>query len=567
MRTALIGGVDRLPAGPRRAIDVDAQVGVVDLDVDFLGLGQHRDGRRRGVDPPAAFGRGDALDAVDPAFELQPREHAIAGDRGDGFLVAADVGLRGVDQLELPAIFLGEALVHAQQVAGEQSRLVAAGAGADFEHRGAFVGAVLGQQLQRQRALGERQRDLDLGQFLDRDGAQFLVGILGHRRRGCRVRRAAGGPRARRRRRARSGHIPWTGGRSPRSTDCPAAIASDNSCRFASIETIRSSEMRHAAVGSGPAMIGQARLRRAAAPTLLMTRRRRWPSATLSTRISSAPFLTARSNRLRGDPLAIDFDRQALRAQVRSPRPTRRPPRASSSTTIATSSRFGCRRVDQHRQPLDPRRPADRGGVRAAELFDQAVVAAAGEDGALRAELVGDEFERGVAVIIEPAHEVRGEFVGDPGGVEPGADLAEEILGLGASASSPARCRRTGGRADPCCRGCAAGSCRAAPGCPRASRRGARRNARPARAPRVAAGDVAERVELERHALDAELGQQLRAEREQFDVGLRLARADDLGVELVELAEAALLRALVAEGGAVGRDLERRELLPAFADR
>ena len=59
--------------------------------------------------------------------------------------------------------------------------------------------------------------------------------------------------------------------------------------------------------------------------------------------------------------------------------------------------------------------------------------------------------------------------------------------------------------------------------------------------------------------------QQLVGEGEQFDVGLRLGGADDLGVELVELAEAALLRPLVAEGRAVRRDLERRILLPALA--
>ena len=53
--------------------------------------------------------------------------------------------------------------------------------------------------------------------------------------------------------------------------------------------------------------------------------------------------------------------------------------------------------------------------------------------------------------------------------------------------------------------------------------------------------------------------------REQLDIGLRLGGADDLGVELVELAVAPFLRPLVAEGRAVGRDLQRRELLPAFA--
>ena len=72
-----VGGVDRLAAGAGRAVDVDPQVRVVDLDVDLLGLGQHRDGRRRGVDAAAALGHRHALDAVDAAFELQPREHAL----------------------------------------------------------------------------------------------------------------------------------------------------------------------------------------------------------------------------------------------------------------------------------------------------------------------------------------------------------------------------------------------------------------------------------------------------------------------------------------------------------
>jgi hypothetical protein len=60
---------------------------------------------------------------------------------------------------------------------------------------------------------------------------------------------------------------------------------------------------------------------------------------------------------------------------------------------------------------------------------------------------------------------------------------------------------------------------------------------------------VAERVELERHPRDAELFSSCAPEGDDLDVGLRLGGADDLGVELVELAEAALLRPLVAEGG------------------
>ena len=97
-----------------------------------------------------------------PLSNFSLREHAGAVDRGDRFLVAADLGRARRDQLEPPALRLGEALVHAQQVAGEQRRLVAAGAGADLEHRGAVVGGVARQQLDRQRALGLGQLVADL---------------------------------------------------------------------------------------------------------------------------------------------------------------------------------------------------------------------------------------------------------------------------------------------------------------------------------------------------------------------------------------------------------------------
>src|SRR3546814_10390181 len=86
-------------------------------------------------------------------------------------------------------------------------------------------------------------------------------------------------------------------------------------------------------------------------------------------------------------------------------------------------------------------------------------------------------------------------------------------------------------------------------------------------APGIARLGVAQGIEQERHPLgDAELLQELVGEGEELDIGERRIRADDLGVELVELAEAALLRAFVAEGGAVRHDLQRRELLPAFRE-
>ncbi len=146
MRTAEIGGVDVLAAGTRGAHRVDADIFGPDVDVDLFGLRQHGDRRRRGVDAPAGLGRRHALHAVHAGFEFQMRKDALAGDGGDDFLVAADLALAGRRGLESPAACGGIALVHAKQVAGEKRRLVAAGAGADFEDGVLVVGRVLGQQ-------------------------------------------------------------------------------------------------------------------------------------------------------------------------------------------------------------------------------------------------------------------------------------------------------------------------------------------------------------------------------------------------------------------------------------
>ena len=147
-----------------------------DDDVHLLRLGQHRDRRRRSVDAPARLGRRDALHAVDAGFELQAREHAFAGDRGDNLLVAAEVVLRDRDDLHLPAAQLGIAAVHAEQIGGEQRRLVAAGAGAHFQNGAALVGGVLRQQLDLQlllQLLAARLQRLEIGA---RHGDHLLVG-------------------------------------------------------------------------------------------------------------------------------------------------------------------------------------------------------------------------------------------------------------------------------------------------------------------------------------------------------------------------------------------------------
>ena len=76
MRTAESVLLTCWPPAPDGAVGVDAQVGVVDLDLDVLDLGQHGDGGGGGVDAALRLGVGHPLHPMHAAFELQPAEHA-----------------------------------------------------------------------------------------------------------------------------------------------------------------------------------------------------------------------------------------------------------------------------------------------------------------------------------------------------------------------------------------------------------------------------------------------------------------------------------------------------------
>ncbi len=142
------------PPGPGRAVHVDAQVVVVDLHLGGLHLGHHEHAGGRGVHPSLGLGDRHPLHPVDATLEL---EHAVGGvvriggtgclHRHGDRLVAAQVGLLGVEHLDLPATSLGELGVHPEQVAGEQRRLLAALAGLDLDQgvRG-VVGVARGEQ-------------------------------------------------------------------------------------------------------------------------------------------------------------------------------------------------------------------------------------------------------------------------------------------------------------------------------------------------------------------------------------------------------------------------------------
>ncbi len=128
-----VGGVDALTARAARAVGIDTQVGLVDLDVDFLGLGKHGDGGRGGLDAALGLGLGDALDAVHAALVLHDGVDAVALDLELDRLEAAGLAGAGVEHGVLPAARLDKALVHLEEIAREDGSLVAAGGGADLD--------------------------------------------------------------------------------------------------------------------------------------------------------------------------------------------------------------------------------------------------------------------------------------------------------------------------------------------------------------------------------------------------------------------------------------------------
>ena len=76
-----------------------------------------------------------------------------------------------------------------------------------------------------------------------------------------------------------------------------------------------------------------------------------------------------------------------------------------------------------------------------------------------------------------------------------------------------------------------------------------------------------QRIDLQLHARESEHLPEARGQRDDFDVDVRTREADGFEVYLVELAEAALLRLLVAEHRALAPELEPRTAQQAVGDR
>jgi hypothetical protein len=74
------------------------------VDLDVVGLGQHGHGHGRRVNAPLRFGLRDALDAVDPAFELEAAVHTVPFDDRDDLLDPTDAASDRSGRLDLPPL-------------------------------------------------------------------------------------------------------------------------------------------------------------------------------------------------------------------------------------------------------------------------------------------------------------------------------------------------------------------------------------------------------------------------------------------------------------------------------
>src|SRR5262249_45055710 len=126
------GLVDVLSTRAAGAHLLPLDVLVLDVDLDLVRLGQDSNGGGGGVDTALLLRLGHALHAMAAGLVAEVLINAVALDAKRHFLEAALLAGTEADFLDLPAAVAGEVLVHVVEIAGEERRFVAAGAGTNF---------------------------------------------------------------------------------------------------------------------------------------------------------------------------------------------------------------------------------------------------------------------------------------------------------------------------------------------------------------------------------------------------------------------------------------------------
>src|SRR5271163_4418372 len=125
-----VGLVDVLPTRSRRAISVDAEFLVVDLDLDLVVDDRVDPDRSEArMAPSVRIERRDADEPMYPAFGLQPAIGVEAADRNGGRFEPGFFAAAFFEPLDLVAVGFRPAHVHPQHHLGPVLRFGAAGPG------------------------------------------------------------------------------------------------------------------------------------------------------------------------------------------------------------------------------------------------------------------------------------------------------------------------------------------------------------------------------------------------------------------------------------------------------
>ena len=126
------------------------------------------------MNTPLRFGFRHPLHTMPTGFELEPRIGPGTVDTADDFPVTAQFRFIGRKHLHRPALPLGIARIHAEQIPRKQGRLVTARTGPDFQQHTALVVGIARQQQFLQLQLQRRKTRLA--------GRDFLFGKVAHLR-------------------------------------------------------------------------------------------------------------------------------------------------------------------------------------------------------------------------------------------------------------------------------------------------------------------------------------------------------------------------------------------------
>src|SRR5580704_5942393 len=102
-----IGSVHRLSAGTGGAESIYAQILGLNLDINFIGFGKHRNRCGGSVNASLLLGSRNALHAMDSALVFQLRENFVALNCSDDFLHSADGRWRAFQNFNAPALRFG----------------------------------------------------------------------------------------------------------------------------------------------------------------------------------------------------------------------------------------------------------------------------------------------------------------------------------------------------------------------------------------------------------------------------------------------------------------------------